>query len=49
LHRKLASPKPAHNAYGALKVQATGDLIMAESEQEIFDRVGVPYLEPAQR
>jgi DNA polymerase (family 10) len=37
------------HAYGVLEVTATGEVIIPRSEQEVFQRLGVPYREPAQR
>ena len=37
------------HAYGVLEVTATGEHIIPQSEREVFDRLGVPYREPAQR
>jgi DNA polymerase (family 10) len=37
------------HAYGVLEVTATGEPIIPESEREVFQRLGVPYREPAQR
>ena len=36
------------HAYGVLEVTATGELIIPRSEREVFQRLGVPYREPAQ-
>jgi DNA polymerase (family 10) len=37
------------HAYGVLEVTATGEQIIPQSEREVFERLGVPYREPAQR
>ena len=37
------------HAYGVLEVTATGEQIIPRSEQEVFQRLGVPYREPPQR
>jgi DNA polymerase (family X) len=37
------------HAYGVLEVTATGEQIVPQSEREVFERLGVPYREPAQR
>jgi DNA polymerase (family X) len=35
--------------YGVLEVRATGEQITPQSEREVFERLGVPYREPAKR
>jgi DNA polymerase (family 10) len=37
------------HAYGVLEVTATGEQIIPQSEREVFERLGLPYREPAQR
>jgi DNA polymerase (family X) len=37
------------HAYGVLEVTATGEQIIPQSEREVFERLGVPYREPAER
>jgi DNA polymerase (family 10) len=37
------------HAYDLLEVTATGEQIIPQSEREVFERLGVPYREPAQR
>jgi DNA polymerase (family X) len=35
--------------YGVMEVRATGEQIIPQSEREMFERLGVPYREPAER
>jgi DNA polymerase (family 10) len=37
------------HAYGVLENTKTGEQIIPQSEREVFERLGMPYLEPAQR
>ena len=37
------------HAYGVLENRKTGEQIVPQSEREVFERLGVPYREPAER
>jgi DNA polymerase (family 10) len=37
------------HAYGVLENSKTGEQIIPQSEREVFERLGVPYREPAER
>ena len=37
------------HAYGVLENTKTGEQIIPQSEREVFERLGVPYREPAER
>ena len=37
------------HAYGVLENSKTGEQIIPQSEREVFEQLGVPYREPAER